>query len=45
MKEVIKRTLSTAFFFFLKVRALVNMKFNLAARIPGEIAQWKQMPY
>ena len=21
------------------------MKFNLAAQIPGEIAQWKQMPY
>ena len=39
MKEVIKRTSSAAFFFFKKVRALVNMKFNLAAQIPGEIAQ------
>ena len=38
MEEVIKRT-SAAAFFFKKVRALVNMKFNLAARIPGEIAQ------
>ena len=37
MKEVIKRTSSAAF--FLKLRALVNIQFNLAAQIPGEIAR------
>ena len=43
MKEVIKRTSSAAI--FLNLRALVNIQFNLAAQIPGEIARWKQMPY
>ena len=42
-EKIIKRTSSAAF--FLLLRALVNIQFNLAAQIPGEIARWKQMPY
>ena len=37
MKEVIKRTSSAAI--FLNLRALVNIQFNVAAQIPGEIAR------